>query len=248
MQWNTRHVARGCARIGGLLGLAAALGGWVLAAGPSASAQQAPPAINSMLVATQEMLTLVTGERWVVRNEHATNTQHSHAGGFAYVMNGSSALKMDGEEYQLQQGQAMWVPEGTPHTHTGDGNTKLWTFSLELVLDPQAGQPAFVSKELVGYTDGPHLARIVSDEYPVGATTPPHRHYGPEVVFVREGTYELNYAGSPQTYNPNQGYMVEPLTPHRLRNAGQTTARLFGLSLVPIDRAPSEGLPPDTLR
>ena len=193
---NTAHRRRG---IGGLLGLASVLAGGALIAGPSVSAQQAPPAINSTLVATQEMATLVTGERWVVRNDHTTNAQHSHAGGFAYVMNGSSTLKMDGEEYPLQQGQALWVPEDTPHTHSGDGNTKLWSFSLELVLDPQAGQPTFVSKELVGYTDGPHLARIVSDEYPVGAGTPPHRHYGPEVVFVREGTYELNYAGSPQT-------------------------------------------------
>jgi quercetin dioxygenase-like cupin family protein len=247
MQQNQIKTARGRARIAALVGLAVALGTWVLAAGPSVSAQPAP-AIASSLVATQEMFGLTTGARWVVRNEHATNAQHSHAGGFVFVMNGSSTLKMDGEEVPLQQAQAIWVPESTPHTHTGDGNTKLWTFSLELVLDPQSGQPSFVSKELVGYAEGPHLARLVSDEYPVGAGTPPHRHYGPEVVFVREGTYELNYAGSPQTYNPNQGYMVEPLTPHRLRNAGQATARLFGLSLVPIDRAPSEALPADALR
>lgn len=248
MIWTT--AARRCARISGLVGLAVVLAAWVLAPGPSVSAQQTP-AIASTLVATQEMANLTTGERWVVRSEHPLNVQHSHAGGFVYAMSGSSVLKMDGEETTLQESpgsQGRWVPEGTPHTHTGDGNTKLWTFSLELVLDPQAGQPAFVSKELVGYTEGPHLARIVADEYPVGATTPLHRHYGPEVVFVREGNYELNYAGTPQGYNPGQGYMVEPLTPHRLRNAGQTTSRLFGLSLVPLGRAPNEALAPDALR
>ncbi len=36
--------------------------------------------------------------------------------------------------------------------------------------------------------------------------------------------------------------MVEPLTPHRLRNAGQGVARLFGLSLVPLGRATSESI------
>ena len=241
------NAARARVRIGGLLGLAAALGAWVLTAGPSASAQQAP-AIASSLVATHEMLQLPVGGRWIVRNDHPLDAEHSHGGGFLYVMSGSSTLKIDGEEIRLQERQGIWVPEGTRHTHTGDGNTRLWTFSLEMVLDSQAGQPAFVSKELVGYAEGPHLARLVSDEYPVGATTPPHRHYGPEVVYVREGTYELNYAGTPQSYNPGNGYMVEPLTPHRLRNAGQATARLFGLSLVPLDRAPVEPLPPDTLR
>jgi quercetin dioxygenase-like cupin family protein len=245
MKWD--KTARGFVRIGGLMGLAAALGAWVLAAGPGAAAQQTP-AIASTLVATHEMDHLPAGGRWVVRNDHALNAQHSHAGGFVYVMSGSSTLKMDGEDFNLQQSQAMWVPEGTPHTHTGDGNTKVWTFSLEMVLDQATGQPTFVSKELVGYAEGPHLARIVSDEYPVGATTAPHRHFGPEVVFVREGSYELNYAGTPQNYNPGNGYMVEPLTPHRLRNAGQSVARLFGLSLVPLGRAALEPLPADALR
>ena len=245
MKWT--RAARIGARIGGLVGLATALSAWVLAAGPSASAQQTP-AINSSLITTQEMATLPAGGRWVVRNEHPTNAQHSHAGGFVYVASGSSVLKMDGEDFQLRENQGMWVFENTPHTHTVDGNGRLWTFTLEMVLDPQASQPAFVSKELVGYAEGPHLARLVSDEYPVGATTAPHRHYGPEVVYVREGTYELNYAGTPQTYNPGNGYMVEPLTPHRLRNAGQATSRLFGLSLVPLGRAALEPLPPDALR
>lgn len=226
-------------RIGGLTALAIMLGTWVLASPPDAVAQ-AP--IFSTLVATQEMSNLTAGARWVVRNDHQTNTEHSHSGGFVYVMNGQSTLKIEGEEIQLQEGQGFWVPEGVPHTHTADGNVKLWSFNLELVLDQSLQAPTFVSKELVGYQEGPHLARLVADEYQTGAGTPLHRHYGPEVVYVREGQYELNYAGTPQGYNQGQGYMVEPLTPHRLRNAGQSTARLFGLSLIPLGRATSESI------
>jgi quercetin dioxygenase-like cupin family protein len=243
----TRHVLMSIlARVGGVGGLAALLGLWVVG-GPSVSAQQ-PPAINSRLVTTYELSSLEAGSRWVIRSEHPTNVQHSHGGGFVVVTSGSSVLKMDGEDTPLKEGEGIWVPLGTPHTHTAEGNTRLWTFALEMTLDPQAGQPAMVSKELVGYVEAPHLARLVSDEYPVGATTAPHRHFGPEVVYVREGTYELNYAGTPQVYNPGNGYMVEPLIPHRLRNAGQTTARLYGLSLVPLERAPVDPLPPDALR
>lgn len=236
---SRQHVLRTLPRIGGLVALALALGAWVLASPPHAAAQAA---LLPRLVATQEMSGLTAGARWVIRSDHQTNAEHTHRGGFVYVLNGSSTVKIEGEEIQLQQGEAVWVPEGVPHTHTGDGSTKLWTFSLELVLDPNSGPPAFVSKEMVGYQEGPHLARLVADEYPVGASTPLHRHYGPEVVYVRDGQYELNYAGTPQSYGPGQGYMVEPLTPHRLRNSGQTTARLFGLSLVPLGRATSESV------
>jgi quercetin dioxygenase-like cupin family protein len=234
-----RRAVGNFSRIGGLAVLATALGAWVLVGAPGAAAQVP---ILDIVVATQEMSNLSSGARWVVRNDHQTNTEHTHSGGFVYVMNGQSTLKIEGEEIQLQEGQGFWVPEGVPHTHTADGSVKLWSFNLEQVLDPNLPQPAFVSKELVGYVEGPHLARLVADDYQVGATTPLHRHYGPEVVYVRDGQYELNYAGTPQSYEPGQGYMVEPLTPHRLRNAGQSVARLFGLSLIPLGRATSESI------
>ena len=65
---------------------------------------------------------------------------------------------------------------------------------------------------------------------------------------MRQGSYELNYGGTPQTYSAEQGYTVEPLVPHRLQNAGQDVARLFNLSLVPLGRQAGETLPPDALR
>ena len=232
-------------RVGMLAGLAACLVAWTMASGPEAAAQVP---IASSLVATEELPGVANGARWVVRSDHPTRVEHTHAGGFVFVASGSSVLRIEGDDIPLQSGQGYWVPGGVPHTHTADGNVKLWTFSLELQLDPQAGQPTFVSKELVGLAEGPALARLLSDEYQPGASTPPHRHYGPEVVFVREGTYELNYAGTPQSYSSNQGYMVEPLTPHRLRNSGSTPAKLFGMSLVPLERPPSETIPADALR
>jgi quercetin dioxygenase-like cupin family protein len=219
---------------------------FVLDGGHDVAAQA--PAIQSSLVATQELSTVPLGRHWVIRNEHAVNTEHTHAGGFVYQMAGSSTLQMEGESFALQEGQAIWVTENVPHTHRPEAGSQLWTFTLETPAELQAQAPVFSSKELGGVADRPHLARLLSDQYPVGATTPPHRHYGPEAVFIRQGTYELNYAGAGQTYSAGQGYTVEPLIPHRLTNAGQDIARLFNISLVPLGRLTGEPLAPEMLR
>lgn len=155
---------------------------------------------------------------------------------------------MEGESFALQEGQAIWVPERVPHTHRSDAGNQLWTFSLETQAELQATPAVFSSKELGGVADRPHLARLLSDQYQVGATTPAHRHYGPEAVFIRQGTYELNYAGAGQTYSAGEGYTVEPLIPHRLTNSGQDIARLFNISLVPLGRLTAEQLAPEMLR
>jgi quercetin dioxygenase-like cupin family protein len=220
---------------------------FVLDGGHDAAAQ-APPAIQSSLAATQEMSSLPPGRQWVIRNEHAVNAEHTHAGGFVYQMAGSSTLQMEGESFALQEGQAVWMPENVPHTHRAEAGSQLWTFTLETPAELQAQPAVFASKELGGVADRPLLARLLSDQYPVGATTPPHRHYGPEAVFIRQGTYELNYAGAGQTYSAGQGYTVEPLIPHRLTNAGQDIARLFNISLVPLGRLTGEPLAPEMLR
>jgi quercetin dioxygenase-like cupin family protein len=234
-------------RLGLLSSLAVALALWTLDGGQNASAQ-APPAIASSLVATQEMSSVLPGHHWAIRGEHALNAEHAHAGGFAYQMIGTSVLKMDGQEIPLQEGQGMWVPEAVPHTHKADAGAQLWTFTFETEPDPGAAQPLFTSKDLGGTAERPHLARLLSDQYPASATTPPHRHYGPEAVFVRQGNYELNYAGAAQPYKAGQGYTVEPLIPHRLTNPGPDAARLFNLSLVPLGRVTGEPLGPEMLR
>jgi len=232
----------------GVLGLLALVLALFVMAGGQDVAAQAPPAIQSSLVATQEMSGVPAGRRWAIRNEHAANVEHTHSGGFVYQMAGSSTVQMEGEGFALQEGQAMWVPESVPHTHRADAGSQLWTFDLETQDQVQAAAPVFASKELGGMSPQPYLARLLSDQYPVGATTPPHRHYGPEAVFIRQGTYELNYAGAGQSYSAGQGYTVEPLIPHRLTNAGQDVARLFNLSLVPLGKATGEPLAPEMLR
>jgi quercetin dioxygenase-like cupin family protein len=231
-----------------LSGLAVGLALWALAGDQPEVAAQAPPAIASSLVATQEMSSVPPGHHWTIRGEHALNVEHSHAGGFIYQMAGSSVLRMEGQEVTLQEGQGIWVPEGVAHTHKADAGAQLWSFSLEIEPDQGAAQPLFTSKELGGVAERPHLARLLSDQYPAGATTPPHRHYGPEAVFVRQGGYELNYAGAVQSYKAGQGYTVEPLIPHRLTNPGPDQARLFNLSLVPLGRVTGEPLGPEMLR
>ena len=238
---------RWLARAGALGGLALALAAWTLVGGPGVAAQ-APAPIATTLVATQELSAVPPGRRWVVRSEHSLNAEHTHAGGFIYALRGGTVLLMEGNEIALQESQGIWVPEGVPHTHRAEAGSQLWTCTLESEAEFRAAPAVFASNVLRMSAEGPHLARLVSDQYQVGAVTAPHRHFGPEAVYVREGTYELNYAGMPQTFSAGQGYTVEPLTPHRLRNAGQDVARLFNLSLVPLGRQAAEPLPPEALR
>src|SRR4051812_12074005 len=115
----------------GVLGFLALLLALFVLDGGRDVAAQAPPALQSSLLATQEMSAVPPGRRWVIRNEHALNVEHTHAGGFVYQMAGSSTLQMEGESFALQEGQAIWVPEGVPHTHVAGAGSQLWTFSLE---------------------------------------------------------------------------------------------------------------------
>lgn len=244
IRWRISKAAR--ARAAAPLAIAAMLGGWVLAAGPSVDAQTNP--IKSTLVATQEMSALPDGVRWVVRNEHQTNVEHSHVGGFVYTLSGSSTLRLEGDEIPLSEGEGTWVPTDVPHTHVGERSTRLWTFSLERQPDASAGPPIFVSRELVGAVPGPYLARLLADEYAAGAATPMMRSYGPEMVYVRDGRYELTHAENSQSFDSGQGYLIDPLVPHELRNATQAVSRLFGLSLVPLGRPASDAMSPDEMR
>ena len=201
------------------------------------TAQTTP--ISSVVIATEELLAVPTDRRWAVRQEHELNREHSHSGGFIYVQRGSADLQIEGDTISHRESEGVWVPEGVSHTHRADAGTQIISVMLETEQQIAAAPTLLVSGTLTS-TGGPHLARLTADQYAVGASTPLHRHFGPEVVYIREGTYELATGGTARQYASGQGYTVEPQQPHRLRNAGTDAARLFNISLVPLGRQTGE--------
>ncbi|MFN0071976.1 MAG: cupin domain-containing protein [Chloroflexota bacterium] len=208
---------------------------------------QTPPAIQSTLVATQGLSGVPAGRRWVARYEHQLNSEHQHAGGFMYVPRGSVRLLMEGEDTAFTEGQGIWIPESTPHTHKIDTDGQVWTFTLETAAELAAAPVTFNSDEIKTVNPIPHLARLSADTFPPGASTPPHRHYGPEFVLIREGQYELTSRGSARPYASGQGYTMEPTVPHLLRNASDGSSRLFNVSLVPLSRQGGEAVAREAL-
>lgn len=204
----------------------------------------------SNVLATQELPGVPAGRRWAVRQDHpASGGPHAHAGGFLYVAAGESTVRYaDGREATLREGQATWVAEGEDHSHESGPGGQLWTLALETVEDLEAAPPVFATAELRGFREGPHLARMVDQTYGPGESTPPHRHFGPEGVYFREGRWELNYLGALTVYSAGAGYVADPLIPHQLRNAGGESSRLFNLGLVPAGQPQGEAVPAENLR
>jgi quercetin dioxygenase-like cupin family protein len=230
-----------------VLGLVAVLAGSVLA-GPAPSSARAQSVSKEL--ATHELPGVPAARRWAVRHDHPANAgSHAHAGGFLYVAAGESVVRYDdGREVALREGEAAWVAEGVAHGHQSREGTQLSTFALETAEDLEAEPPFFATAELQGFREGPHLARMVDQTYGPGESTPPHRHFGPESVYFREGRWELNYLGALTLYPAGTGYVVEPLVPHQLRNAGSEPARLFNLGLVPAGQPQGEPVPAEDLR
>jgi len=206
---------------------------------------QATP-ITSSVVGTEELLAVPTDRRWAVRQDHELNKEHTHSGGFMLVQKGTADLQIEGDTLTHREGEGMWIPEGVPHTHRAEAGTQIYSVTLDTEAQVAASPTLLVSGSLSAVGGGPHLARLTADQYAVGATTPLHRHFGPEVVYVRDGSYELATGGSSRQYTGSQGYTIEPQQPHRLRNAGQEAAHLFNISLVPLGRQTAEAVALDT--
>jgi quercetin dioxygenase-like cupin family protein len=208
----------------------------------------------STVLATQELPEVPAGRHWAVRDDHSAGGQpHSHAGGFLYVASGESTARYDdGQEVSLREGEAVWVREGAAHTHRAASGAQLWSFTLDTQAEAEASPPLFTTAELRGFRQGPHLAQIVDQTYaPAGepqSETPPHRHFGPEAVYFRNGRWELNYSGALIILPGGAGYVVEPLIPLQLRNTSSEPGRLFNLGLVPAGLPQGEPLPPERLR
>jgi quercetin dioxygenase-like cupin family protein len=209
---------------------------------------QAP--IETTVVLVSELAAIPHGVHWVVRStlpvEGATL---EHEGGFVMVASEfASVTGGDGVPRAITAGGAAWLQPGTNTLVPASAQAEVWTFVLQTT--PQAGglPPLFATRELVDFRDGPHLARLVAETFAPGGATPPHRHFGPEGVFLREGTWELTYAGVTTPYAGGGGYLADPLVPHQLRNVGTLPARLFNLSLVPAGQPAGEALPASALR
>src|SRR4051812_37666160 len=79
---------------------------------------QAP--IDSTLLATSELSVGPAGRIWAIRDKHPLNVEHTHVGGFIFMQGGSSSVIMEGNKLDLQPNEALWIPEGVPHTHVAD--------------------------------------------------------------------------------------------------------------------------------
>jgi quercetin dioxygenase-like cupin family protein len=209
---------------------------------------QAP--IATQILATDELPAIPAGRRWVVRSDHASGVApHSHAAGFVYAATAESTVSFaDGRQIVLAPGEAAWIAEGVPHRHLSPNDEPIWSFALESEADAAEGSPVFATRELSGFLGGPHTVQLKAETFVAGGATPPHRHFGPEGVYLRDGAWELRYGGAVTPYAGGGGYLADPLVPHRLRNVGAEPGRLFNLSLVPSGQPQGEPLPEDALR
>jgi quercetin dioxygenase-like cupin family protein len=222
----------------------------------AAQGEAASPSIEATLLATRLLDEIPAGRRWVVRRGHPLNDDaHAHAGGFIYAARGRSYLIVDDTQGSLmEEGRAIWAPEGIGHLHTtpfrasssgraDDGTSEVWTISLEREVDLRQGGAAAVSPPLVGLRPGAYEARLVSVTYRPGATTPLRRRTGPELAYTLAGAWNLEYAGVPFAFGADQGYLADPGVPHRLRNVGSEPARVLSALLVPSGQPADEANP-----
>ena len=88
---------------------------------------------------------------------------------------------------------------------------------------------------------------VLELEYKPGGTNTPHRHPGPVVVYILEGSVELQIEGGPlKTYRKGETFFEPPGALHKVsRNASKTEpARYLAFLLSPTDQEELT-LPPD---
>lgn len=224
--------------------------------GPGTAQAQAS-GIEETILARKSLEEVPAGRRWVLRRGHPINEDaHAHAGGFIYAATGDSYLVV--EETQgvfMREGQAAWAPEGIGHLHTssfrssnsgqpsGAASLDVWTILLERETESRRPGAAAISPVLVGLVPGRYEARLVSVTLQPGASTRPRLRTGPELAYTLDGYWELEYAGITFPLGSSQGYLADPGVPHRLRNIGNTPARLLSAQLVPAGRPAEEPAP-----
>jgi quercetin dioxygenase-like cupin family protein len=106
-----------------------------------------------------------------------------------------------------------------------------------LVAQEAAVRPLF-AKDLVG-GPGKELT-MITVEYPPGATDPVHRHNAQALIYVLEGSIEMQVkGGAPVTLTPGQTFYEGPDDVHIVgRNASRTTPAKFVVFFVKEKGAP----------
>jgi mannose-6-phosphate isomerase-like protein (cupin superfamily) len=221
-----------------------------------AAAQSALPGsgIEATTLATRHLDEAPSDRRWVLRRGHPLNEDaHAHAGGFVYAAIGASYLVVEDTQGSLmQEGQAAWAPGGIGHLHatpfrasnreraSSTAETEIWTILLERETDSRRPGAAATSPPLLQLPPGPYEARLVALTFQPSVATAFRSRTGPELAYTLSGSWELEYAGVPFSLGVSQGYLADPGVPHRLRNVGETPARLLSAQLVPAGQPAEE--------
>jgi quercetin dioxygenase-like cupin family protein len=250
-------LSAGLLLVGGLLSLAPSHRPAALPAFLRTAAAQAPAGssdIQVTVLATRRLDEVPPGRRWVLRRGHPLNENaHAHAGGFVYAAMGPTYLVVeDSPGGLMQEGHAAWAPEGIGHLHTtafrasnaaraeDEAGKEIWTLLLERETEARRPGAAALSPPLQGLVAGPHEARLEAQTFQPGAATALRRRTGPELAYMLDGSWELEYDGVPLALAAGQGYLADPAVPHRLRNVGSEPARLLSAQLVPAGQPAEE--------
>jgi len=103
---------------------------------------------------------------------------------------------------------------------------------------PEATVRSLMAKDLAG--DPARELSLITVEYPPGSADPAHTHHAQALVYVLEGTIEMQVKdGAPVTLSPGQTFYEGPDDVHIVgRNASQTAPAKFLVFLVKGKGAP----------
>ena len=130
-----------------------------------------------------------------------TDVEHEHAASFVHALE-ATTLTISGDEQELEEGSALFVPGETPHRH-GPGSA--WDV---LLAAPDVAAPAgvmdgavFRSDPLEGLPSGEAELRALLVELPPDTETSVHTHPGPEYIYATRGPfiYENGIIGEADT-------------------------------------------------
>jgi len=99
-------------------------------------------------------------------------------------------------------------------------------------LRPDQDRNATYRDILEGHTrTGDYLEAHETVLQPGGEPHPPHRHVGEELFLISSGTLEVTIAGKVARLGPGSAFFIASNELHHIRNAGQTPAQYFGITI-----------------